>query len=162
MAAGLILGTLVVLTTTSFPLAWLGLELNLMAFLPWALRGEAQKKGAMGYFIAQSIGSLMLLMSGLAMGTLAVGAVFLGAGLMLKIGLLPLHYWVPAVVEDMASRRLYLLLRWQKIAPLSLVWYTSVRHLPWALGNAAGGGLLMLAASSLPLLLVFRGMVQMG
>ena len=86
------MGTLVVLTTTTFPLAWLGLELNLMAFLPWALRREAQKKGAMGYFIAQSIGSLMLLMSGLAMGTLTVGAVFLGVGLMLKIGLLPLHY----------------------------------------------------------------------
>ena len=121
MAAGLILGTLVVLTTSSFPLAWLGLELNLMAFLPWALRREAQKKGAMGYFIAQSIGSLMLLMSGLAMGTLTVGAVFLGAGLMIKMGLLPLHYWVPAVVEGLASSGLYLLLRWQKIAPLSLV-----------------------------------------
>ena len=121
MAAGLILGTLVVLTTSAFPLAWLGLELNLMAFLPWALRQEAQKKGAMGYFIAQSIGSLMLLMRGLAMGTLTVGAVFLGAGLMLKMGLLPLHYWVPAVVEGMASSGLYLLLRWQKIAPLSLV-----------------------------------------
>jgi len=121
MAAGLILGTLVVLTTTSFPLAWLGLELNLMAFLPWALRQEAQKKGAMGYFIAQSIGSLMLLMRGLAIGTITVGAVFLGAGLMLKMGLLPLHYWVPAVVEGLASSGLYLLLRWQKIAPLSLV-----------------------------------------
>ena len=95
--------------------------MNLMAFLPWALRREAQKKGAMGYFIAQRIGSLILLMSGLAIGTLTIGAVFLGAGLMLKMGLLPLHYWVPAVVEGLASSGLYLLLRWQKIAPLSLV-----------------------------------------
>ena len=37
-----------------------------------------------------------------------------------------------------------------------------MRQLPWALGNAAGGGLLILAASSLPILLVFSGMVQMG
>jgi len=92
MAAGLILGTLVVLTTSTFPLAWLGLELNLMAFLPWALRREAQKKGAMGYFIAQSIGSLILLIRGLTMGALSVCAVFLGAGLILKMGLLPIHY----------------------------------------------------------------------
>jgi len=34
MLAGLFLGTLVVLGATAFPLAWLGLELNLMAFLP--------------------------------------------------------------------------------------------------------------------------------
>ena len=31
---GLFLGTLVVVTALTFPLAWLGLELNLMAFLP--------------------------------------------------------------------------------------------------------------------------------
>lgn len=111
MAAGLILGTLVVMTTTSFPLAWLGLELNLMAFLPWALRQEAQKKGAMAYFIAQSIGSLLLLLRGLALGTLTISTVFLGAGLILKMGLLPLHYWVPAVVEGLSPVALYLLLR---------------------------------------------------
>lgn len=133
-----------------------------MAFLPRALRREAQKKGAMGYFIAQRIGSLMLLMRGLSIGALVVGVVFLGAALMLKIGLLPLHYWVPGVLGGMSTSGLYLLLSWQKIAPLSLVWFTAVRQLPWAVGNAAGGRLLMLGATSLPLLLVFRGMVQIG
>jgi len=34
MLTGLFLGTLVVLGATAFPMAWLGLELNLMAFLP--------------------------------------------------------------------------------------------------------------------------------
>ena len=98
----------------------------------------------MGYFIAQSIGSLRLLLGGLALGSLSVGAVLLGAGLIIKIGLLPLHYWVPALVDGLASRGLYVLLSWQKIAPLSLVWFTAVRQLPWALGNAVGGGLLIL------------------
>jgi len=37
-----------------------------------------------------------------------------------------------------------------------------MRQVPWAVCNAAGGGILMLVAASLPLLLVFRGMVQMG
>merc|ERR1712241_1147375 len=102
--------------------------------------GDAQKKGAMGYFIAQSIGSLMLLMSGLAMGTLTVGAVFLGAGLMLKMGLLPLHYWEPAVVEGLASSGLYLLLRWQKnCAPLpGMIHHRSPPTL--GLGECGGGG----------------------
>lgn len=34
MLPGLFLGTLVVLRASAFPMAWLGLELNLMAFLP--------------------------------------------------------------------------------------------------------------------------------
>lgn len=92
MLAGLFLGTLVVLGASAFPVAWLGLELNLMAFLPWALHREAQKKGAMGYFIAQSVGSLILLLGGMILGYLSVGGLLVGAGLIIKIGLLPLHY----------------------------------------------------------------------
>jgi len=110
MLTGLFLGTLVVLGATAFPVAWLGLELNLMAFLPWALRQEAQKKGAMGYFIAQRVGSLMLLLGGIVIGYLSVGGLLVGAGLIIKMGLLPLHYWVPAVVDNLSVRGLYLLL----------------------------------------------------
>ena len=111
MLTGLFLGTLVVLGATAFPMAWLGLELNLMAFLPWALRQEAQKKGAMGYFIAQSVGSLILLLGGIVIGYLSVGGLLVGAGLIIKMGLLPLHYWVPAVVDSLPLRGLFLLLR---------------------------------------------------
>jgi len=75
----------------------------------------------MGYFIAQSVGSLLLLLRGLALRTLSLLALLLAAGLLVKIGLLPLHYWVPAVVEGLTAGWLYLLLRWQKIAPLSLL-----------------------------------------
>ena len=110
-----------------------------MAFLPWALRREAQKKGAIGYFIAQSVGSLILLLGGIIIGYLAVGGLLVGAGLIIKMGLLPLHYWrgllplhywVPAVVDHLPRRGLYLLLRWQKVAPLTLFWFTNVRQLP--------------------------------
>jgi len=133
-----------------------------MAFLPRALQRESQKKGAMGYFIAQRVGSLILLLGGIFLGSLTVGGLLVGAGLIIKIGLLPLHYWVPAVVAHLPGRGLYLLLRWQKLAPLTLIWYTSVPQLPWAVANAVGGGMLIIGASCVPLLLVFRGMVQMG
>ena len=96
------------------------------------------------------------------MGYLSVGGLLVGAGLIIKMGLLPLHYWVPAVVDNLTLRGLYLLLSWQKVAPLALFWFTCVRQLPWAVCNAVGGGLLMLVAACLPLLFVFRGMVQIG
>lgn len=64
----------------------------MIAFLPWALGQEAQKKGAIGYFIAQRVGSLILLLGGLIIGYLSVGGLLVGGGLIVKIGLLPLHY----------------------------------------------------------------------
>ena len=105
---------------------------------------------------------MILLLGGIVIGYLSVGGLLVGAGLIIKMGLLPLHYWVPAVVDNLPLGGLFLLLSWQKVAPLTLFWFTNVRHLPWAVCNAVGGGLLMLVATCLPLLLVFRGMVQMG
>jgi len=116
----------------------------------------------MGYFIAQRVGSLVLLLGGLIVCDLSLGGLLVGAGLVIKMGLLPLHYWVPAVVDSIRPRGLFLLLRWQKVAPLSLFWLTHSPQRAWALLNAFGGALLMLGASSVPLLLVFRGMVQIG
>jgi len=84
----------------------------------------------MGYFIAQRVGSLILLLGGIILGYLTFGGLLVGAGLIIKIGLLPLHYWVPAVVAHLPRRGLYLLLRWQKLAPLTLFWYTAVQQLP--------------------------------
>lgn len=86
----------------------------------------------------------------------------MAAGLLIKMGLLPLHYWVPAVVTNLPPGKLYLLLSWQKIAPLSLFWHTAGPRGLWAVGNAIGGRILMLVASRIPLLLVFSGIVQMG
>ena len=71
----------------------------------------------------------MLLLGGLIRGYLAVGGILVGAGLMIKMGLLPLHYWVPAVVDNLPRWGLYMLLRWQKVAPLTLFWFTNIRQL---------------------------------
>ena len=83
----------------------------------------------MGYFIAQRVGSLILLLGGLIVGVLSFGGLLVGAGLVIKMGLLPLHYWVPAVVDGIRPRGLYLLLSWQKVAPLSLFWLTHSQQL---------------------------------
>jgi len=162
MLTSLVLGVLVVVTAPTFPMAWLGLELNLIAFLPWALGLESQKKGAIAYFIAQRLGSLIVLISGLAARLMLCRQVLLLTGLLLKIGLLPLHYWVPTVVHRLSGRGLFLLLRWQKLAPLSIMWSSRLGGRPRAWINAAGGSLLILAATNLPLLLIFRGIVQIG
>jgi len=64
MATAVISGTLLTLRANSWPLAWIGLELNLLGFLPLAMLGLHNKKSAITYFMVQSIGSLLLLFSG--------------------------------------------------------------------------------------------------
>lgn len=90
MAAAIVGGTLVAVGAAAWPLAWLGLELNLLGFVPLVMLPTSKKKAAISYFVVQSVGSLLLLYGGLS----PVRALMLSAalGLLLKIGLAPLHF----------------------------------------------------------------------
>ena len=65
MLFGVFMGTIVVASRIRWPVAWIGLELNLMAFIPSAIPNIYRKKGAIIYFVSQSCGSLMILVGGL-------------------------------------------------------------------------------------------------
>ena len=90
MAAAIVSGTLVAIGAAAWPLAWLGLELNLLGFVPLVMLPISKKKAAISYFVVQSVGSLLLLYGGLS----PVRALMISAalGLLLKIGLAPLHF----------------------------------------------------------------------
>jgi len=111
MGLGVLLGTGLVLGTRAWALAWLGLELNLMSFLPFALSEERQKKRAMNYFVIQRCGSLLLLLGGLCYDQIARVLPMIVMGLILKMGMMPLHFWVPGVARVLKSVPLYFLLR---------------------------------------------------
>lgn len=83
-------------------------------------------------------------------------------GVVLKMGLIPLHFWVPSVVINLNRFSMYLLLSWQKIGPIVIVAAISVRHALLCTLNAVGGAFGMAGVTVLPLLLFFRGIVQMG
>jgi hypothetical protein len=72
-----------------------------------AILSLANKKSAITYFVVQSIGSLLLLYGGLTI-TFANVTCFLGV--LLKIGLTPLHFWVPPVARKLSPTGLGTLL----------------------------------------------------
>lgn len=65
MLYGVFLGTVVVASRSSWPVAWLGLELNLLSFISFSITQPHCKKGAMVYFVVQSCGSLLVLLGGI-------------------------------------------------------------------------------------------------
>ena len=159
MAAAVVGGTILALRASSWPIAWIGLELNLLGFVPMTILALTNKKSAMTYFVVQSIGSLLLLFGGVTV-TAAVLTCFMGV--LLKIGLTPLHFWVPPVARKISPIRLGTLLSLQKLAPLSLLLFISLDFRTTSLMNLTVGAVIILSASRLTSLLIFSGLVQMA
>ena len=107
MAAALIGGTLLTIRSTAWPVAWMGLELNLLGFVPLAMIRTENKKPAIYYFVVQSVGSLLLLFGGMSVGVALSLCLF---GLLLKMGLAPMHFWVPPVAGRLSRASFGLLL----------------------------------------------------
>merc|ERR1711942_445744 len=109
MLAGIVLGTFVVLSTLAWPLAWLGLKLNLMCFVAGVIREEEFKKPCMIYFVAQRIGSLSILFMGILREFNSTAHAFLIFSIVLKMGMMPFHFWVPVVVPFLEKLGIFLL-----------------------------------------------------
>ena len=107
MTAAVVGGTMLALGASTWPVAWIGLELNLLGFVPMAMLTLTNKKSAITYFVVQSIGSLLLLYGGITTAA-ALLASFLGV--LLKMGLTPLHFWVPPVARKLSPMGLGTLL----------------------------------------------------
>ena len=107
MIAALVGGTALAAGTIAWPVAWIGLELNLLGFVPLAITSNDTKKPAMFYFVVQRVGSLLLLFGGISGGTVALLSIL---GLLLKMGLAPVHFWVPPVAGRLSRWRFGLLL----------------------------------------------------
>jgi len=89
MAAAVVGGTVLALGADAWPLAWIGLEINLLGFVPVAISTVERKKSAMTYFVVQRVGSLLLLFGGITAAALVLVS---AGGVLLKMGLAPLHY----------------------------------------------------------------------
>lgn len=157
MLLGLILGTLIVCSTALPPIAWLGLELNMICFLGVALISIDAKKSAMLYYILQSLGSLVILLASIL--GLLVPLIF---GIVIKLGIIPVHFWVRLVISPLSKRNLFIFLRWQKLAPLIILINRARKFTFFALLNVWFGAYLISALSTPIYLLIVSGFIQLG
>nr|UDF83730.1 NADH dehydrogenase subunit 2 [Mythicomyia sp.] len=132
----LMAGTLVSISSTSWFGAWMGLEINLLAFIP--LMNDSSNlmtnEASIKYFLVQALASSVLIFSVIIMMMkfnfpqtpqstpllLDISVIF---SLMMKSGVAPLHFWFPGVMEGMSWMNGLILMVWQKIAPLMLMSY---------------------------------------
>nr|YP_010046712.1 NADH dehydrogenase subunit 2 [Aedes alternans]QPJ78656.1 NADH dehydrogenase subunit 2 [Aedes alternans] len=133
----LILGSLITISSNSWLSAWMGLEINLLSFIPLMNEGKKNlmtSESSLKYFLTQAFASSILLFSIILMMMFFnnnwlihnnFNDLLILSTLMLKSGAAPFHFWFPSVIEGLSWINSLILMTWQKIAPLMLISYNS-------------------------------------
>jgi NADH-ubiquinone oxidoreductase chain 2 len=104
----LIISVFIVVSSSTWFGAWVGLEVNLMSFIPIMLdrRNLVRVESCIKYFLVQAFSSLIFLIGVLvSIGCLQVSwlginyiNLFILIALFIKLGAAPFHYWFPEVL----------------------------------------------------------------
>nr|YP_009092204.1 NADH dehydrogenase subunit 2 [Neochauliodes fraternus]AHG24693.1 NADH dehydrogenase subunit 2 [Neochauliodes fraternus] len=131
----LISGTLITISSNSWLGAWMGLEINLLCFIPLmsTTNNLISNESALKYFLAQALASSILLFSIIMISieentfifydNIHISQIMLNSSLLLKLGAAPFHFWFPSVMESLDWFNSLILMTWQKIAPIVLISY---------------------------------------
>nr|AFA46375.1 NADH dehydrogenase subunit 2 [Allenopithecus nigroviridis] len=130
-----ITGTLITSLSSHWFLTWAGLEMNMLAFTPILMKkmNPRSTEAATKYFLTQSTAS-MILMAAIISNSLLSGhwtimsntnqfpSLMMTTALSMKLGMAPFHFWVPEVTQGTSLTSGLLLLTWQKLAPISIMY----------------------------------------
>nr|UPL65260.1 NADH dehydrogenase subunit 2 [Largus sp.] len=149
------LSALITLSAENWIGMWMGLEINLMAFIPFISMNKNKKasQASMIYFMTQSMGSAILLFSILmSINTMLSNTlmsqyfeILMTVSLLIKMGGAPFHFWLPEMMANLDWSKCLILVTWQKVAPLSIMsmininWMMYLTILMSAIVGAIGG-----------------------
>nr|YP_010400373.1 NADH dehydrogenase subunit 2 [Protomiltogramma cincta]UQS76072.1 NADH dehydrogenase subunit 2 [Protomiltogramma cincta] len=127
----LIMGTMISVSANSWLSAWMGLEINLLAFIPLMSDNKLMStEASLKYFLTQALASsvllfslILLLLNSNKIYTTNYMEMMIFSSLLLKSGSAPFHFWFPNVMEGLSWMNALILMTWQKIAPLMLISY---------------------------------------
>nr|ACR77887.1 NADH dehydrogenase subunit 2 [Amolops compotrix]ACR77897.1 NADH dehydrogenase subunit 2 [Amolops compotrix] len=133
----LAVGTTITLASYHWLLAWIGLEINTLAIIPIMTKTPHPRavEAATKYFLIQATASALVLLSSLInawqVGQWDISTLtnlpmnVLSMALMMKLGMAPMHFWMPEVLQGISLPTGLILSTWQKIAPMGLLLQTS-------------------------------------
>nr|YP_009539760.1 NADH dehydrogenase subunit 2 [Apostictopterus fuliginosus]AYP72698.1 NADH dehydrogenase subunit 2 [Apostictopterus fuliginosus] len=128
----LIFSTLISISSNSWIGCWIGLEINLLSFIPLITSSKnlMKSEASLKYFLTQSIASInflftillkMILMKNFELNFLI--SILINSSMMMKMGSAPFHFWFPIIIEGLSWLNCLILMSWQKITPMILMSY---------------------------------------
>nr|AAX94254.1 NADH dehydrogenase subunit 2 [Anolis maynardi]AAX94255.1 NADH dehydrogenase subunit 2 [Anolis maynardi]AAX94256.1 NADH dehydrogenase subunit 2 [Anolis maynardi] len=130
-------GTIITMTSYHWLMAWVGLEMNTLAIIPIisTMHHPRSTEAATKYFLTQAAASALILFSSMTNAwssgswditqTLTSPShILLTMALAMKLGLAPVHFWLPEVIQGSSMITAFIITTWQKLAPISLILMT--------------------------------------
>nr|ABS57109.1 NADH dehydrogenase subunit 2 [Chondrohierax uncinatus] len=176
----LILGTTITISSTHWMMAWIGLELNTLAILPFISKSHHPRaiEATIKYFLVQATASTILLFSSMtnawATGqwdltqlTHPTASLLLTVAIAMKLGLVPFHFWFPEVLQGSPLTTALLLSTMMKFPPTTLLLMTSHTLHPtmltaMAVASVALGGWMGLNQTQTRKILAFSSIAHLG
>nr|WKU83870.1 NADH dehydrogenase subunit 2 [Cheilosia albitarsis] len=132
--------TMLTISANSWLSAWMGLEINLLSFIPLMSDNNLMSnESSLKYFLIQAFASSILLfaiilfmfknnyMNQIYMNNY-INMMILSS-LLMKVGAAPFHFWFPNTMEGLNWMNSLILMTWQKIAPLMLISYLMIKFM---------------------------------
>nr|YP_003354998.1 NADH dehydrogenase subunit 2 [Pyganodon grandis]ACQ91063.1 NADH dehydrogenase subunit 2 [Pyganodon grandis]UZC55569.1 NADH dehydrogenase subunit 2 [Pyganodon grandis] len=112
--------TYLVASSSNWLTTWMGLEINMLGYIPLIFMKEntSESEAAVKYLIPQSLGSAIFISSAIISMYLNNLQGFMTIAMCLKLGMAPFHFWFPPVMLSLQLIPAFILLTWQKIAPI--------------------------------------------
>nr|YP_010957486.1 NADH dehydrogenase subunit 2 [Gadomus longifilis]WMY90813.1 NADH dehydrogenase subunit 2 [Gadomus longifilis] len=128
------LGTILVFISSHWLMAWMGLEISTLAILPLMAQHHHPRavEAATKYFLVQAAAATLILFASMTNAWLTgqwdinfqldtFSACILVMALALKMGIAPVHFWLPEVLQGLDLITGLILSTWQKLAPFILM-----------------------------------------
>nr|YP_010564715.1 NADH dehydrogenase subunit 2 [Volucella nitobei]UZA61105.1 NADH dehydrogenase subunit 2 [Volucella nitobei] len=134
----LMLSTMITISSNSWLSAWMGLEINLLSFIPLMSDNNLMSNEAsLKYFLTQTLASSILLFSIILLMYKTNSMIQMNnfmemmmmSSLLMKTGAAPFHFWFPTVMEGLNWMNSLIMMTWQKIAPLMLISYLNIKFM---------------------------------
>lgn len=132
------LGTTLTFASSHWLLAWIGLEINTLAIVPLMAQHHHPRavEATTKYFLTQATAAAIILFASTTNAWATgdwniddmsnpIASATVIAALALKIGLAPIHFWIPEVLQGLDLLTGLILSTWQKLAPLALIVQTA-------------------------------------
>nr|APT41542.1 NADH dehydrogenase subunit 2 [Sciopemyia fluviatilis] len=134
----LILGIIISISSNSWLGIWMGLEINLLSFIPLMTDkfNIYSSEASLKYFLTQAMASSLLLFASilfLSYKTLNFNLLnyfflsklsLINMTLLIKMGAAPFHFWFPSVLNCLSWFNSWVLMTIQKISPFILIFYS--------------------------------------